>query len=299
MKKPTIKSEKSSLASLFRFIRLRPLLGAVIFMLVLMLGARVFDMAGQLAKGRTPPGIAPVMAEDAKPQEMDAQAKKEEPKKEDAKKEELKKEEPKKEEPKVDPATDGKSTESKPPEAKPADISAPAPTDKKPDAPAAADAHAEGTASAPDVADPSLDVPDNYTEAEVAILRKLSDRRKELEKRSREMDEREALLKVSEQRVDKKIADLKDLRAQIEKIVGVATDDQKKQADSLVKIYETMKPKEAAKIFENLDLPVLINVVRRMKEARVSPILGAMDPVKAKELTAALMEKKDLPEIPK
>lgn len=281
MKKPSVKQKKSLFASLLGYTRLRPLLGGVMFLLVLMLGTQVFDVASQIMKGRTPPNISPVMAEDAKPQDQASDPKKSEPAKENVKAAAA---------PVAPPApapTASSATEAKPADSKPKDTAEPA-SDS-----------ANKSEAAPDVSDPSLDVPDNYTDAEVAILRKLSDRRKELEKRGRELDEREALLKVSEQRVDKKISDLKDLRAQIEKMVGVATDDQKKQADSLVKIYETMKPKEAAKIFENLEMPVLINVVRRMKEARVAPILGAMDPVKAKELTAALMEKKDLPVIPK
>jgi flagellar motility protein MotE (MotC chaperone) len=58
-----------------------------------------------------------------------------------------------------------------------------------------------------------------------------------------------------------------------------------------VKIYETMKPKDAARIFEQLDMPVLLGVLERMKEMKSSAILAAMDASKAKAATMALAER--------
>jgi len=63
---------------------------------------------------------------------------------------------------------------------------------------------------------------------------------------------------------------------------------------SLVKIYENMKPKDAAKIFEELDMPILLQVVNVMKESKVAPILSAMDPVKAKEISTEFANQKRL-----
>ena len=53
-----------------------------------------------------------------------------------------------------------------------------------------------------------------------------------------------------------------------------------------------MKPKDAARIFEELDLEVLLQVVQRMKEAKVAPILAAMDPKRATEVTTRLAERR-------
>ncbi len=39
----------------------------------------------------------------------------------------------------------------------------------------------------------------------------------------------------------------------------------------LVKVYETMKPRDAAAIFNDMDLPVLLQVLDRMKEAKSRP----------------------------
>jgi flagellar motility protein MotE (MotC chaperone) len=139
---------------------------------------------------------------------------------------------------------------------------------------------------------------ENYSEAEVNILKRLSERRQELDKRSRDVDQREALLKITEQRIDKKLGDMKTMQEQIRAAITTATAEQKAKTDSLVKIYEIMKPKDAAHIFDALDMSTLLAVISNMKESRVAPILAAMDAQKAKQVTAALMEKKPLPTPP-
>ena len=69
------------------------------------------------------------------------------------------------------------------------------------------------------------------------------------------------------------------------------------QLDNLVKIYETMKPEEAAKIFDTLDMPILLGVIQKMKPARTAPIMAKMPPEKAKEVTVALTKQDQLPQV--
>lgn len=139
---------------------------------------------------------------------------------------------------------------------------------------------------------------ENFSDAEVNILKRLSERRQELDKRARDVDQREALLKITEQRIDKKLSEMKTIQEELRKTVSTASAEQKAKTESLVKIYEIMKPKDAAAIFNALDMPVLLSVMANMKEARVAPILAAMDPQKAKLVTSALIEKKPLPVVP-
>ena len=58
-------------------------------------------------------------------------------------------------------------------------------------------------------------------------------------------------------------------------------------------------PGDAARIFEALEMPVLLDVIERMREGKSAPILAAMDPLKAKEVTASLVERRALPTLPK
>ena len=127
------------------------------------------------------------------------------------------------------------------------------------------------------------------------LLQHFAERRAELERRLKEAEQREALLAAAEKRIDQKIQEMEKVRADIQKLMRVGDEKQTAQLDSLVKIYETMKPKDAARIFEELDMPVLLGVIERMKEQKTALVLAAMDPVKAKEVTSALVERRTLP----
>ena len=64
-----------------------------------------------------------------------------------------------------------------------------------------------------------------------------------------------------------------------------------KKVQSLAKIYSTMKPKEAARIFEGMDMPILLTVVARISERKLAPIIAVLSPDKARELTKKLAQK--------
>ena len=134
--------------------------------------------------------------------------------------------------------------------------------------------------------------PLSMSPAEIELLQKLSERRAELDKRAAELSQREVLLEATEKRIDEKIAKL----AALEKDIGGAVDKQSAEDEarikSLVKIYETMKPQDAARIFEQLDMPVLLGVLEHMKELKVAPILAALDPAKARAVTLAVAERR-------
>ena len=120
-------------------------------------------------------------------------------------------------------------------------------------------------------------------------------RRADVERRTKDVEQREALLAAAEKRIDQKLQELDKVRTDIQKLLRTGDDKQSAQLESLVKIYETMKPKEAARIFEELDMPVLLDVIQRMKEQKTAPILASMDPLKAKQVTSALVERRTMP----
>ncbi|MBF0394506.1 MAG: hypothetical protein HQL38_17660, partial [Alphaproteobacteria bacterium] len=134
-----------------------------------------------------------------------------------------------------------------------------------------------------------------FTQSEIDVLQKLAERRESLEVRGRELDMREGLLKAAETRIDKKVVELKGLEASIQGLLKKYDQQEDAKMRSLVKIYETMKPKEAAKIFEQLEMPVLLEVIERMKEAKIAPIMAQMDPLKAKAVTTELASRRQMP----
>jgi flagellar motility protein MotE (MotC chaperone) len=161
--------------------------------------------------------------------------------------------------------------------------------------PVAADGATAG--QQPAVADggvPASAVP-GMSQAEMDVLQKLSERRRELDARARQLDSREVLLKAASAQIDRKVAELKNLETTINGLLKQYNAQEDKRIQSLVKIYENMKPQDAARIFEQLDMPILLEVVERMQEQKVAPILAQMDPAKAKNLTAALAQRRQLP----
>jgi flagellar motility protein MotE (MotC chaperone) len=130
------------------------------------------------------------------------------------------------------------------------------------------------------------------------LLKHYADRRAELEKTAKDVAMREALLSAAEKRIEQKLKEMEKVRTEIQNLLKMGDERQSQQLDSLVKIYETMKPKEAARIFEELEMPVLLDVIQKMKETKTAPILAAMDPMKAKQVTAALVERRILPAVP-
>lgn len=134
----------------------------------------------------------------------------------------------------------------------------------------------------------------NLTKSEIELLKELSKRREKLEVDKKDLDIREKVLKATEGKIDQKVSELKNLQSQLEELMKQY--DQKETAKilSLVKIYETMKPKDAAKIFNELEMPVLIKVVSNMKEVKVAPIIASMDPTKARDLSIELAKQDPL-----
>lgn len=156
-------------------------------------------------------------------------------------------------------------------------------------------AAAEPAAGALSTEPPASDVA-AMTAGDLALLEDLSARRAALDARARDIDTREQELALVEQKIAGRVAALKELQGQVEALMRQHDEQQEAQLRSLVKIYENMKPKDAAPIFDQLDMPILLDVIERMKEARVAPILALMDPERAKTVTQELAQRRTLPE---
>ncbi|PPR61372.1 MAG: hypothetical protein CFH04_01368 [Alphaproteobacteria bacterium MarineAlpha3_Bin3] len=140
--------------------------------------------------------------------------------------------------------------------------------------------------------DPTL-----LTPAEIDLLQQLAERRQVLESREQEFEIRTGLLAAAESRIDKKVEELKVLRETISGLIKTFDAQQDAKLLSLVKIYENMKPKEAARIFEALEMDTLLEVAERMKERKLAPIMAKMDPEKARDMTVELSRLRQLPPV--
>ncbi len=133
-----------------------------------------------------------------------------------------------------------------------------------------------------------------FSQIDVDLLQSLAQRRQELDGWSKQVQLKENMLIATERRINDKIDNLEKMKKEIEDLLALYNEQEDTKIRSLVKIYENMKPKDAARIFEELDMPVLLIVVDRMSERKVSPILANMTPSKAKDLTVQLAEQRKL-----
>jgi flagellar motility protein MotE (MotC chaperone) len=139
----------------------------------------------------------------------------------------------------------------------------------------------DGTVVIPEPAQP-------VSPSERAILERLQSRRQELEARAREIDIRESLLKAAEKRIESRVEELKAVESRI-----TTATEQKSEADAarfkgIITMYEGMKPKDAAKVFDRLEMPVLIEIASKIAPRKMSDILGLMSTEAAERLTVEL-----------
>ena len=137
------------------------------------------------------------------------------------------------------------------------------------------------------------DQPRSASAGERALLERLQERRQELDARTRELDLRETLLKAAEKKMEAPPA------AKAEDGKGPAgapaaprkEDVENARFKGVVTMYETMKPKEAAKIFDRLDIRVLIELATQIKPQIMSAIMAQMSAEAAERLTVEMAVK--------
>jgi flagellar motility protein MotE (MotC chaperone) len=162
----------------------------------------------------------------------------------------------------------------------PAQASSPPPAKPKPPPVAAPPPPAEPTAE---------------EKAERAVLLSLRHRRTELETREQSLTQRETTLRAAEQRLHQRANELTATQQRLEATSRGLTDREEQGWRQMAKLYEGMKPREAATILDELEMPVLLGLMQRMNERRAAPLLAAMKPERARLLTAELARSRAKP----
>jgi len=120
-------------------------------------------------------------------------------------------------------------------------------------------------------------------------------RQERIAEREEALDLREAALDQAQAQLKRQLDRLDRLREEIAGMIEEVEVVEAERLEQLVKVYESMRSKKAAAIFERLELPVIIAVARRMREAKVAAILGDMDPNKARVVTTELAREREMP----
>ena len=135
---------------------------------------------------------------------------------------------------------------------------------------------------------PMAEEPSPEQRAERALLEGLRARRIELEGREQALAARELVLAAAERRLTQRIEEMAALQQRLQSADQALGAREEAGWRQMVKLYEGMRPRDAAAIFDDLEMPVLVQLVDRMREAKAAPVLGAMKPDRARLLTAEL-----------
>lgn len=133
------------------------------------------------------------------------------------------------------------------------------------------------------------------SQTEQQLLERLAARRTELQQYEQDLALRASIVDAAEQRIEERAATLAALEAQISSLVDQRQAMETGQFAGIVAMYETMKPKDAANIFNSLEMEVLLRVAKTMSPRKMAPILAAMDAGRAQELTVRMADLADRP----
>lgn len=133
---------------------------------------------------------------------------------------------------------------------------------------------------------------------ELSVLKKLAERRQQLDYRESGLVDRERVVAAMETRLTAQAAELKKLQAaletkasEIENAKAGDLDADKERLTRLAKAYKAMKPKDAARLFNAMDMSMLAPIAREISPRALAPVMARMTAKKATELSRELRRK--------
>lgn len=126
---------------------------------------------------------------------------------------------------------------------------------------------------------------------ELNILQSLGTRRAELDQREAQLNSRAQLVDAADSKLDARITQLQSLKTQIQDLINQASKTSEQDTVRMVKVYESMKPKDAAAVLTAMSDDVRLPIVAGMKDRSLAAILGAMSPDAARDLTEKMSKR--------
>jgi flagellar motility protein MotE (MotC chaperone) len=124
--------------------------------------------------------------------------------------------------------------------------------------------------------------------SELQVLQSLGTRRTQLDAREKQVASQEALIQAADAKLDGRIKQMEALKGQIQALLDQANKGADDDTARMIKVYEAMKPKDAARVLETMRDDVRLPIAAKMKERSLAAVLAQMTPNGAKELTEKL-----------
>lgn len=135
-------------------------------------------------------------------------------------------------------------------------------------------------------------------DTQAVILERLATRRAELDALAEELELRLAVVEAAETRLEERMTQIAALEARINATVEAQEAREAEHFEGIVAMYENMRPADAATIFNDLDMDVLLRVSRSMNPRKLGPIMAKMLPEKAQRLTVLMAGQAEVPMSP-
>jgi flagellar motility protein MotE (MotC chaperone) len=127
------------------------------------------------------------------------------------------------------------------------------------------------------------------------MMEMIEKKKKELENREKELVSKEQQLKTLEENIQKNLEKIEQALKESKEQFGMKESLIKKNVDSLIKVYSTMKPAEAANLIAAIDEDLALRIISGMKSKIAGQVLSQLDVKVAKAITEKLAGKTTTP----
>jgi len=138
---------------------------------------------------------------------------------------------------------------------------------------------------------PTLAQMAGLSQSEVEVLQALGTRRQALDQRATQIETQDDLMTAAERRLDERLAQLHQLETTVNGLLGQLDQAQEQRLAALVDVYQRMRAKDAANVFNSLDDAVMVQVASRMRQTNLAEVMGRMQPDRARHLTQLLADR--------
>jgi flagellar motility protein MotE (MotC chaperone) len=115
--------------------------------------------------------------------------------------------------------------------------------------------------------------------------------RAKMDRREKQLEERQAIAKEAESLASKRIEELTALEARIQDLLDQEKSINDKKIKRLTTVYEGMKADKAAPVIARMDMDIIVKMFSRMNEKQVGKILSFLPPKQAVVISEALTKR--------
>jgi flagellar motility protein MotE (MotC chaperone) len=124
------------------------------------------------------------------------------------------------------------------------------------------------------------------------MIETIEKKNRELKRREEELRIKELRIKAIEAKVSKDLEKIEKGISESKQQLGIQDEKTKENVESLIKVYSSMKPQEAASLIEAIDDDLALRIVAGMKSKIAGRVLSKLDVKVAKRISETLAGKK-------